>query len=311
MEPKRLCFFYIDDIIWTLRDLTRTMPKSLFDVPFMALLKKGHDLYGMKVQLNLFYQTDFYYGEDTFTLSDVTDAYKHEFEAASDWLRFGFHSKQEFPDYPYINASYEDVKINFDRTYREVCRFASPKNFAYATVPHWMPISKEGCRALKDCGIKVISVSKGEKIEYNGDPTSLPYGHSKRLLLNKTPDSGVYYEPKRAGVLSTALHGYNHLTMDEYNSVINTTNGIYNEEIGIYFKPLAGAPGINANTMEQLVEKIPAFLDKDYIGYGTHEQYFYPDYLFYQPDYPEKVLYAAKMYHDNGYTYIFAEDLFK
>ena len=40
MEPKRLCFFYIDDIIWTLRELTRTMPKSLFDIPFMKLMKK-------------------------------------------------------------------------------------------------------------------------------------------------------------------------------------------------------------------------------------------------------------------------------
>lgn len=310
MDTQKLCYFYIDDIIWTMRDLTRTKPASLFDVPFMKMLKQGHDLYGMKVQLNLLYRTDFYYGEDEFTLSEVPDTYKSEFEAASDWLRFGFHSKQEYPDYPYINANYEDVKTNIDRTIREVTRFAGSKSFAYATVPHWMPISKDGCRALKDAGIKVISVSRGEKIAYSGDAGSLPYGHAKRLMQNKKPDSGVYIDSRREGVLSIALHGYNHMTTEEYASVLYTTKGIYNEEIGIYFKPLSNAPCINTNTMEQLIEKIPAVLGNEYVGYGLHEQYFYPEYCNHQPDYAEKVLYAAKTYHDSGYTYIFVEDLF-
>lgn len=308
---KKLCYFYIDDIIWTLRDLTRTKPASLFDVPFMKMLKEGHDRYGMKVQLNLFYRTDFYYGEDEFTLSEVPDTYKSEFESASDWLRFGFHSKQEYPDYPYINASYEDVKINIDRTIREVTRFAGSKSFAYATVPHWMPISKEGCRALKDTGIKVISVSNGEKIEYSGDAASLPYGHAKRLMQNKKPDSGVYCCPGRAGVLSTALHGYNHLSQDIVDTIYYTTKGHYDEALGIHFKPMSnGGILLNTNTMESLAAKIPNLLDKEYIGYGVHEQYFYPEYCNYQPDYADKLLYAAKQFHENGFTYIFIEDLF-
>ena len=102
--------FYIDDVIWTLQDLTRQRPASIFDQHLLKGLKTAHDLYGTKFQMNLFYRTDFYYGNDEFTLADMTDAYKEEFTAASDWLKLGFHAKQEFPDYPYINADYEDVK---------------------------------------------------------------------------------------------------------------------------------------------------------------------------------------------------------
>ena len=51
-------YFYIDDTIWVLRDLTRTRPASLFDMPLIKVLKEAHDKYGLKTQLNLFYRTD-------------------------------------------------------------------------------------------------------------------------------------------------------------------------------------------------------------------------------------------------------------
>ena len=57
-------YFYIDDVIWLFRDLTRERPKSLYDNAFMKMLKEAHDKYGMKVQLNIFLRTDFYYGND-------------------------------------------------------------------------------------------------------------------------------------------------------------------------------------------------------------------------------------------------------
>ena len=36
-------YFYIDDVIWSLRDLTQKRPKSLFDNPFFGMLKKAMD----------------------------------------------------------------------------------------------------------------------------------------------------------------------------------------------------------------------------------------------------------------------------
>lgn len=57
-------FFYVDDVIWVYRDLTRQRPKSMFDNEYMAMLKRAHDEYGFKAQLNSFYRTDFFYGSD-------------------------------------------------------------------------------------------------------------------------------------------------------------------------------------------------------------------------------------------------------
>ena len=102
---KKYFFSFIDDAIWIFRDLTRQRPASLFDHPFFAIVKHAHERWGLKTQIYLIYRTDYYYGMDEFDLSQVTEAYKPEFEAASSWLKLGFHSYQEFPDYPHVNSS--------------------------------------------------------------------------------------------------------------------------------------------------------------------------------------------------------------
>ena len=80
---KKVCV-NIDDVIWIFRDLTRKRPASMFDHPFLKQFKDAHDAYGAAFQLNVFYRTDFFYGNDEFTLADMTDAYKKEWEESSD-----------------------------------------------------------------------------------------------------------------------------------------------------------------------------------------------------------------------------------
>ena len=300
MDKK--CFFFIDDVIWVFRDITRQKPKSIFDNEFMKLLKEGHDKYGMKVQLNVFYRTDFYYGEDEFTLSDMTDAYKKEFEEAYDWLKFGFHAKQEFPDYPYANADYETVKINFDRTVAEVKRFAGDNSFSLAVVPHWLPISKEGVMALKDGGIKIMGCSVGPKTQYTGDPDSLPYGHSFRLLHNRKPETGLYTRVSPDKAISRSIASYNHLSTEDAESVKFNLGAIYDEETGMYLRPMTNSPNINLNDEEAIIEGLTENINNgvEYIAYATHEQYFYKDYFNYQPDYPQNLLTAARICFENG-----------
>ena len=53
-KMSKKTYFYIDDVVWLFRDLTRQKPKSVFDNPFMKVLKEMHEKYGLKVQLNLF-----------------------------------------------------------------------------------------------------------------------------------------------------------------------------------------------------------------------------------------------------------------
>lgn len=309
MEKK--AFFYIDDVIWTFRDLTRDRPASLFDNPFMKVLKTAHDRYGMKVQLNVFYRTDFFYGSDEFTLADMTDAYKEEFTAASDWLKFGFHAKQEFPDYPYVNANYADVAKDLREIKREITRFAGEQSFAKAAVPHWMPISKEACQAFYDAGIKIMSVTTGQRTEYNGDPSTLPYGHAFRLLHNRKPETKLFERRNGDTAINSSICGYNHLETEQIEPIRFTFDYVRDEETGMCFKSLCNMACLNLWTQEQLRERVTPHLGKDFVSYGVHEQYFYPDYFAYQPDYDEKIYLVAKLVNDAGYEHFFAEEIVK
>ena len=309
LQKGRKVHFFIDDAIWFLRDITRQRPKSIFDTPFMKGLKEAHDRWGLKVQINLFYRTDFFYGMDEFTLADVTDAYKAEWKANADWIKFGMHSLQEFPDYPFINASYGDVKKLCGMIFGEVARFAGAEMCAKAVVPHWLPISKDGCRALADCGMKVISSSYGPRYAYDGNPDQLPYGHSFRLICNRKPETAVFRRGNNADpALKSSISGYNHLPEGQTLLTQGTFKAIYDRDTRISYKRFCNAPCLNLYPKDAVVPAFEKVLGSEFIGFADHEQYFFPDYFAYQPDYMEKIHIGAKWLHEHGYSFIFMED---
>ena len=306
-------FYYCDDVIWLFRDLTRQRPKSLFDNPFLKLMKEAHDRYGMKVQLNCFYRTDFFYGTDEFTLKEMTDAYKAEWQANRDWLKLGFHSLQEFPDYPFINADYADMKRVLDLIGGEIRRFAGEGVFAKGAVVHWGTCSKDACRALRDAGFGIVLASCGPRLAYAGDPSVLPYGHAMRLTQNRKPETCLYSRISENEAISSSIGGYNNLTYEQAKVTYGNFKYVYDREVGLGFKEIEDfqplAAGINLYTMENLVPTFERYAENEFLVYGNHEQYFYRDYLAYQPEYGAKVLAAAKFLRDRGYSYFFFEDL--
>ncbi len=308
-QQTKKVYFYIDDVIWVLRDLNRERPHSLFDNAYMKMLKTAHDRYGMKVQLNLFYRTDFFYGGEEFTLADMTDAYKEEWKAASSWLKLSFHAKQEFPDFPYLNADYADVKRDFESVRDEVIRFAGEDTFTYATIFHWNVASKDACRALKDCGVKLFNATHSSEVHpFDGDPASLPYGHMGRLLQNRKPETAVYRRDTRDKAIANSICGYNHITDEQYLATKSGFGTVYDEETGLHFKCL-GEMIVNLWPLEEVKEGFAAQLYKDCLSYGIHEQYFYPDYYAYQPDYAEKIYAVSEAAAEAGCEFIFAEDI--
>ena len=70
---KRFCFT-VDDNIRFLEELTRGSCNSIFDHPYLGLYRRLHEKYGLKVQLNLFYEMP------GFDLSLVTDRYRAEWQ---------------------------------------------------------------------------------------------------------------------------------------------------------------------------------------------------------------------------------------
>ncbi|MBR3222921.1 MAG: hypothetical protein IKF72_11930 [Kiritimatiellae bacterium] len=304
----RKAAMYIDDVIWVFRDLTRQRPKSMFGNPFLGALKDAHERYGLKVQLNCFYRTDIFYGMDEFSLADMTDAYKGEWQASKDWLRLGFHSYQEFPDYPFINSSYNDVATAFDRVFGEVKRFAGEGVFTCALVGHWLPFSKDGCRALKDRGVKLVACTDGTRYAYAGDRDSLPYGHAFRVESNRKPETALFRREAYDAALLSSACGYNHLCPGQVEETWGSFAYVYDRDVGIGFKRFRSGPMLNLCTPEKVREEMAASERYGLLAFADHEQYFYKDYYAYQPDYVEKIFLAAKMANAAGREFVFMED---
>ena len=301
--------FFIDDVIWVFRDLARKRPASIYDNDYMAMLKHAHDTYGLKVQLNVFYRTSFWYNNDEFCLTEMPDCYKAEFEAASDWLKFGFHSKEEFPDYPFVNADYDTVDTVFKQIKHEIVRFAGEASWALSVVPHWAPISREGIMALRDNGIKVTYATYGKRVEWNGEPlTSLPYGHAARFLHNKKPETALFTRTTLDTAITQSICGYNHVPEDVYTATIGKWATMKDDELGMQFTNSASTV-LNLTPLQDLESKIGKDIGCEYISLATHEQYFYEDYFAYQPDYAEKLFKMGDILHRNGYRFVFAEEL--
>ena len=312
IQGKRAAF-YLDDVLFLFRDLARQRPKSCWDHPLLAAFKEAHEKYGLKAQFNVFYRNDSYYGARgaEFTLKDMPGTWKAEFQAAKDWFRFGFHAYSEFPDYPWLNADYDDVKFTWDTITREVERFAGPGMFAKAVTPHWGPMSKEGCVALRDCGVKVIWCSSGKRYEYAGDRTILPYGHGMRVENNRKPETALFWRATSGDDISVSACGYNHLLPDQMKLTRGTYNWIHDKATGCNFMTFGcGAPCLNLFRLEDIPARMAKVTNKEFLIHATHEEYWFKDYFAYQPDSREKLMAACKAVHDAGYSYMFIEDKF-
>ena len=85
---KNFCFT-VDDNIRFLKEITENHYQSIFDHPYIAVYKRLHEEFDLKIQLNLFYQME------NFDLSLMSDAYYNEWKDNSDWLKLSFHSAME------------------------------------------------------------------------------------------------------------------------------------------------------------------------------------------------------------------------
>ena len=305
-------FFYFDDVIWLFRDLARKEHKSIFDHFYLKVFKEAHEKYGLKVQMNVFYRTDYFYGTDEFTLSDMTDRYKEEFRANSDWLKFAYHAKQEFPDYPLINITYDDMTRDFLAIRNEVVRFAGEECFSDVVCSHWRPISKEGCRALSDNGIVLINATGGDTRELEEAPDCLPYGHANRIKQNRQPETKIFTRVSLDKAISNSVCAYNHLTKQQLEETNTNFKAIYDNEVKVHFKQLlTHGTVINLSTLSEMESEYEKLLSCQFASVCGHEQYFYPDYYAYQPDHGEKLLKSCEIMKNAGFEYIFADELIK
>lgn len=212
-----------------------------------------------------------YYETDGFNLSQMTDKFKSEWSQNSGWLRLSFHALADKPDNPYINASYEKVKSDCDKVMDQVRRFAGKEVTGHVTTLHWGEATVEGCRALRDSGFKCLPCDFN--VDNNLAPCSYYLDVEKRRHINKR----LIWRDNKEGIIFVRC------------AIIINTYKL--EEIVPFLDDLKKDPHRSA-----------------YVDLLIHEQYFYPFYSSYQPDYRQKVLTSVKWAVNNGYKPAFLEE---
>ena len=212
-----------------------------------------------------------YYQTEGFNLSQMTTKFKDEWKNNADWIRLSFHALQNDPDMPYINAGYDEVKRDCERVKEQIRRFAGEELMGPVTTLHWGEARVEGCRALKDSGY--TGLAGYFNVEEGSSPVSYYLDMEKRQNLNKR-----------------------FIWKDN-------TEGIIFSRIAIV---------INSHDLDEIVSYLDEYKKGEhkpgFIDLMIHEQYFYPSYVAYQPDYREKVMTAVKWAVDNGYKPAFLSE---
>ena len=143
---KSFCFT-VDDNIRFFRELTEQPFESIFDHPYLGMYKHLHEKYGLKVQMNLFFEDQY------FDLTKMTDRYKEEWRRNSNWLKLSFHSRRETNN-PYVASKYDEVFEDCKKTHQEIIRFASKDALGKTTTIHFCTVTDEGIMALRDNGVQ-------------------------------------------------------------------------------------------------------------------------------------------------------------
>ena len=252
-----------DDNIRFLKELTEGDYASIFDHPYLAVYKKAHDLYGARVHLNLFYAFDdqarsrFSSPLAYFDLSMMTDRYKDEFIANSDWLKLAFHSRSEHPDKPYRCADGKTVREDCIAVCREICRFAGPECISDSTTVHWGEGNREVIRALRAMGFTSLTGyfmrdGKGEPlVSYYMEPDMVDHIGARDFFLDTEED----------------------MIFGRIDSVLN------------------------AKSIDSILQEVQDAAEDPhrggFVSIMIHEQYFYPDNCNYLADFQDRVLQAC------------------
>ena len=264
--------FSLDDNIWFLQNLTLHKDEyaSMFEDPYLALLKKIHDKYGSKFHVNIYYETPRNGG---FNLTEMTDQYKEEWKQNSDWLRLSFHANADSPARPYAHTSYEQAYFECERVHREILRFAGEEAFAKTvTTVHCGDCTKESARAFRDLGYRAF-VSSYKKSK-DGVDIRMYLDSEKCEILR---EYGFYYDKEEDIIHFKYNGGIQHTCPEQFE----------------------------ARFHQQEVD-MPYYLIKDFC---LHEQYFYEEFYLHQDNYFEKLSICAKWCADNGYEPMFMDEL--
>lgn len=272
-EPTEKYRVSVDDNILWLQDINdhKDSYKSIFENPYLKVFKKAHDLYGAVVHFNIYYEfdseamKDFSEKRDYFNLSMMTDKFKDEFRANSDWLRLSFHADKNYPDEPYKETTLERISEDIEKVHREIIRFAGEESLSKVTTLHWGASNIAGVRALRQHGYKGLAgyfeVTPAEKtlVAYHYPIDFVRHVGARDFW--KDNDEDVIY-----GRIDIVLNCFHKDTVLDKLKEISKEKGRFG-----------------------------------FLSMLIHEEYFYSDYRGYLPDFEDILLNACKFAVDTGH----------
>jgi hypothetical protein len=212
-----------------------------------------------------------YYQTEGFNLSQMTDKFRNEWKANAGWMGLSFHALQNSPDMPYLHSGYDQVKKDCVLVQEQIKRFAGEEVMGPETTLHWGEATVEGCRALRDSGYKVLAGY------FNVDDDQGPVSYYLTVDQRRHIKKRFIWRDNAEGIIFTRLA-----------AVVN------------HFKLVS--------EVVPYLDKVKKIFNPPYIDLMIHEQYFYPQYESFQPNWGEKVMAAAKWAVDNGYKPAFYKE---
>jgi len=258
--------FSIDDNICFLKDLA-THPgryASLFDHWYLGFWREMNKTFGAKIHINIYFQTD------GFTLRQMPDIWKSEWQENASWLHLSFHALQDKPDRPYRNASYGQIAHDYDLVCGEIRRFAGEEVITNTTTVHWAECPKTAITALRDRGIENL-IALFDVQGYDGPCTT-----------------GYYLPREQCAYCDTRGAWHDHETNLTFIRCTSVVNAVALEAIPSTLDKRTATPH-TAEMLELLI----------------HEQYFRKELSYYQPTVLEKVKAALTWATDKGYEPVF------
>lgn len=213
----------------------------------------------------------FYADEADFNLSQFPDRYRSEWSDNADWLRLAFHAYKERPSYPYKDAPAGKLLADMDLINTEIRRFAG-EAYSPVTVVHFCMTRNDVFEAMATRDVRVLS------------------GYF-RPVAGGGWDINYSLDPARSEYLWTheALKDFaSGIVFSRVDIVVNTKTP---EQIVPTLEPLTGDP------------KLAEFMDL-----LSHEQYFWPFYKLYEPDYAERTETAIRFVTERGYKPVHFHD---
>ena len=215
-----------------------------------------------------------YYETEGFNLTQMPDKFRHEWQANAGWIHLSMHARANEPDRPYLHASAGQIRADYRSIMHEIERFAGRELTSPVTTVHWGEAPREAIRALRQEGVHVfVSYFRSNPDGLASESLYVPLEQWRYL-------SGHDYWKDRQ---VDAIH-------IRHDIVINT---ILLEQIVPYLEHIAADPH-QSEVMELMI----------------HEQYFYPDYRAYEPDYRQRVEAAIRWATEKGYKPVFYSEGF-